>query len=231
MLVKAILFDCDGTLVDSEYAHYLSWKKALEHVGGDFSLEEYYPYVGKSADINASLLAKRVGKDCSHTILQTKSAHYKDLCIEKLPSIDATVDFLRLLGAEKQKLNIKLGVCSAAGKKEILSHLHHLGVLPLLDIVLSGQEDLKEYEDPEGVNKPKPYIYLEALKQLAVAAKECIVIEDSASGIASAISAGCFAIAVPNDYTRTQDLSGANLRIDSFLGMDISSFFRIVSGI
>ena len=81
------------------------------------------------------------------------------------------------------------------------------------------------------MNKPKPYIYLEALKQLEVEANECIVIEDSDSGVQAAISAGCFAIAVPNIYTRMQDLSKADLCIDSFAGMDLISFFQIVSGL
>jgi beta-phosphoglucomutase-like phosphatase (HAD superfamily) len=229
MQIKAVLFDCDGTLVDSEYAHYLSWKKALEHVGSNFSLEEYFSYVGKSADTNASLLAQKTGKDCSDIILQTKRAHYKELCKEKLPAISATVDFLRLLAGEKQTLGLKIGVCSAAGRKDLFSHLHDLKILHLLDIILSGQEDLAGYQDPEGVNKPKPYIYLEALKQLGICAQECIVIEDSSAGIEAATSAGCFTIAVPNDYTRHQDLSSADVCMDSFAGMDLVSFFKAVS--
>jgi HAD superfamily hydrolase (TIGR01509 family) len=231
MQVKAVLFDCDGTLVDSEYAHYLSWKKALESVGSEFSLEEYYFHVGKSADTNAHLLAQKKGKDCSDTILQAKKAHYKDLCSKKLSPISSTVDFLRRLAEEKQTLKIKIGVCSAAGKKDLLAHLWDLGILDLLDVVLSGQEDLVEYQDHEGVNKPKPYIYIEALKRLGISPDQCVVIEDSTTGIEAAVSAGCFAIAVPNAYTCMQDLSAAHWRLESFEKMDLPSFFSQVSAL
>ncbi|MES2345387.1 MAG: HAD-IA family hydrolase [Chlamydiota bacterium] len=226
--VKAVLFDCDGTLVDSEYAHYLAWEAALMEVGGDLSHDEYYQYVGNSIQKNAQLLAERIGKDCKEQIIEMKEKFYRERCQEGLPVFEETVNFLKVLASEKERLGIKIGVCSGAKKEELLFHLKKLGIEDLLDIILSGHEDLKGYSDEEGVNKPKPYIYLEAAKQLSISPNECVVIEDSAPGVIAAVTAGCFTVAIPNKYTCHQDLSRAHLRIES-LNIDSASFLTMIN--
>ena len=120
------------------------------------------------------------------------------------------------------------GVCSAAKKGEILAHLASLQIDHLLDIVLSGQEDLVGYFDPDGVNKPKPYIYLHAMKQLGVEPADTVVIEDSAPGVAAGVAAGCFTIAIPNDYTRNHEFSDADLQLESLKDIDVSGFLQTV---
>lgn len=227
--VKAVLFDCDGTLVDSEHAHYLSWKQALLNLGSDLTLEEYYPYVGKPAEINARLLAEKIDKDCPELILKMKKDYYQEFRKEGLPPISSTVDFLKCLAEKKESLGIKIGLCSAAGKEEIASNLRHLQIAHLFDIILSGQEDLDLYSDPEGVNKPKPYIYLHAMKMLGVTSDYTVVIEDSLPGVTAARAAGCFTIAIPNEYTRGQDFCHANLRLESLKNIDIQSFLGMIN--
>src|SRR5690242_13197670 len=93
--VKAVLFDCDGTLVDSEYVHYLSWKQTLLDLGSDLTLDEYGHYAGKNGLMIAKLLAEKIGKNCPDLILKMKRDHYKELHKEGLPPISSTVDFLK----------------------------------------------------------------------------------------------------------------------------------------
>lgn len=215
--IKAIIFDCDGTLVDSEYAHYLAWQHALQQEGGDLTLEEYYNYVGKSVETNAKLLAERIGSIHVERIMENKRKFYHALQNEGLPAIEHVVDFVHRLAKDKQKYGFKLGVASAAKKNEILINLRNLKIDKFFDIVISGYDDLSHYSDPEGVNKPKPYIYLHVAKELGFLPHECVVIEDSLSGVTSGVNAGCITIAVPNDYTRHQDLSTANVKLNSFV--------------
>ncbi len=226
--VKAVLFDCDGTLVDSEYSHYLSWKHALLELDADLLLDEYFHYVGKSADVNAKLLAEKIGRDVPDQILKMKREFYEVLCKEGLPPIASTVGFLKQLGLRKESLGVKIGVCSAARKGEILEHLRSLEIEHLIDIVLSGEDDLEEYVDVEGVNKPKPYIYLHAMKGVGVLPENTIVIEDSLPGVIAGITAGCFTIAIPSDYTVQQDLSRADMMIKSFAGISVDDFFKMI---
>ena len=174
------------------------------------------------------MLAKKIGQDYLDLIFKMKRDYYEGLCKAGLPPISSTVNFLKYLAEQKESLGIKIGVCSAARKIEILANLKHLQIEHLLDIVLSGQEDLLEYSDPEGVNKPKPYIYTHAMKRLGSSPESTVVIEDSAPGIAASVSAGCFTIAVPNDYTRQHDLSHAHMQLQSFADLSIDDFFKIV---
>lgn len=112
-------------------------------------------------------------------------------------------------------------------------NLRNLEIEKYFDLVLSGHDDLDEYKhkDPEGVNKPKPYIYLHAAKLLGVKPYECVVIEDSQSGVVAAENAGCIAVAVPNSFTKNQDLSHAHLKIESFANISVSDFFHMVQKI
>lgn len=226
--VKAILFDCDGTLVDSEYAHYLGWKQALNDLGRDLLLEDYYQYVGKSLKTNAHLIAERLGIRAD-ALLRLKEAHYHNLYRTGVPPISETVRFLHSLATHKESLGLKLGVCSAAKREEVLFHIKCLEIEPLLDVILSGQDDLGDYSDPEGVNKPKPYIYLHAMKLLEVLPAQTVVIEDSAIGALAGVSAGCFTIAVPNPYTQNHDFSHTHWQLDSFEQITISHFFQTIA--
>ncbi|MCI5052756.1 MAG: HAD family phosphatase [Simkaniaceae bacterium] len=216
MNIKAIIFDCDGILVDSEYAHYLAWQHALQQEGGDLTIEEYYCYVGKSVETNAKLLAEKIGSSHADRIMKNKRKLFHALQNEGLPAIEHVVNFVHRLAKDKQKYGFKLGVASAAKKNEILINLKNLEIDKFFDIVISGYDDLSHYSDPEGVNKPKPYIYLHVAKELGLLPYECVVIEDSLSGVTSGVNAGCITIAVPNDYTRHQDLSTGNVKLDSF---------------
>src|SRR5437868_7733815 len=75
--VKAIIFDCDGTLVDSEYAHHETWQAALSPYGYALSLEEYCSTcVGKSVATIASNFAEKLGQDCAADLIRAKREHY-----------------------------------------------------------------------------------------------------------------------------------------------------------
>ncbi len=227
--IKAIIFDCDGTLIDSEEAHLAAWRCVLKNRGYDLTPQEYSLYPGRSALHLAEMVGQKVGQQESHQrIIDEKRAHYRRFHEEGLPPIEATVAFAKQLACEKNRRGLKLAVASAAAKSEILINLRHLGIEELFDLILSGEEDLSDYFDPEGVNKPKPYIYQHAAKLLGVSTSECVVIEDSMTGIASGNAAGCFTIAIPNRFTKGQDLSAAALQMATLEGLNIDQFFHLL---
>lgn len=225
--VKAFIFDCDGTLVESEEAHLLSWQKAAKEFGCSLPYEDYLIFVGKSDAAVAEFVSEKI--DVSPAKLyERKREIFFEYQNDGLPPISATIAFLHLLIASKDKLGLKLAVASAAGKREILRNLQSLKVDNAFDVVLSGQEDLDEYNDPEGVNKPKPYIYLHAAKLLGVNPSECIAIEDSHTGVAAGTSAGCFTIAIPNYHSQNHDFSAAHLIIDKLSDFSVEDLLKMV---
>ncbi len=227
--MKAIIFDCDGTLVDSEMAHYSAWSYALKKQGFTLSMEEYSHCVGQPIDKTSQKLAHKIGKDCAGELKRDKHAFYFSLMQKGVSPIKDTFAFLHQLVNEQKRFNYKFAIASGASREEIAIYLRHLKIAPIFEVVLSGKDDLSHYSDPEGVNKPKPYIYLEAAKRLGVAPAECIAVEDSYIGVMASVKAGCMTVAVPTSFSINHDFSAAHLIISSFNNYTVNQFLRDVS--
>lgn len=227
--IKAVIFDCDGVLVDTEYLKFLAWQEALASQNIKFSIEEYMPLIGNSSKNILNMIKQTKGLELSDQIIDLKNVKYKALQKQGVTAIQPMVDFVRYLSENKKRLGLKLGLASSAPKEEILINLRQIGLDHAFDLVISGSDDLKNYIDTEGKNKPKPYIYQHAMKTLRIFPAQCVVIEDSVTGVDSGISAGCFTVAVPNIYTSNQDFSRAHLQMESFAGITIDHFLRMIS--
>lgn len=228
--IQAIIFDCDGTLVDSEESHFRSWSQVFAKAGCALSKEYYIQEFSGLGDREVShQAAKLIGTVSAEQLLRDKYHFFSLFQKEGVAPIAATVAFLHLLQSEKSRHGLKLAVASGARRREILLFLRVLQVERFFDVVLSGCEDLSDYFDPEGTNKPKPYIYLKTAHLLQVPPENCIAIEDSRVGVASAVKAGCFTVAIPNSYTRDQDLSQAHYQLDSLEGLSVEQFLSRIS--
>lgn len=214
-MFQAIIFDCDGTLVDSEYTHYLAWKEAALMYGFVINKEQWPLFTGKCDELIADNFIKENKAIDKQALLAAKFHCFEKLQAQGMLPIVPTIQFVNQLAREKEKLGLKLGVASAARKVEIMSYLQNLKIRPFFDVVISGYDDLHEYDDPEGKNKPKPYVYLQAAKLLQVHPINCLAIEDSYTGVMSAVNAGCQVIAIPNQFTMNHDFSQANFVVES----------------
>lgn len=225
--IEAVIFDCDGVLVDTEYLKFLAWQEALATKNIPFTIEEYMPMIGHSSKNILLMLKKLKGIEISSEVIELKNAKYPLLQQQGVPPIKEMVAFAKHLSEERQNLGIKLGLASTAPKKEILQNLKQIGLENSFDLIISGSDDLGNYIDHEGKNKPKPYIYIEAAKRLNVNPSKCLVFEDSAAGIEAAATAGMIAIAVPNQFTLQQDFSKAAKIIYSYNELPVQEFFLI----
>lgn len=235
--IKAIIFDCDGTLIDNGIGYFLDWQYALKRQGYELKSDDFWTFMNKNKlvgapgadDLIVKYCCELLGRDCSKQILEDKTAFSTILHkTYDFPPIAPTVNFLHALGKEKKRLGLKIGLASAGSKERILRVLKRLNVEQYFDVIVSA-DDLEEYSDPEGVTKPKPYTYLQAAKLLGLVPEQCVAIEDSRTGILSAVSAGCITVAIPNAYTIHQDLSQANLKINSFVGITPADFLHIIA--
>lgn len=224
--MKAIIFDCDGTLVDSEMTHYTAWTYALKKQGYDLTIEEYYSCVGIPIDKTSYFLAQKIGKSCAEELKKDKHAFFSSQIQKEVAPVKDTLAFLHSLVDAQQRWKYKLAIASGASREEILIYLRHLKIEHMFDLVLSGKDDLTHYEDPEGINKPKPYIYLEAAKQLGVSPSDCIAIEDSHPGVMASARAGCITVAIPTSFSLNHDFSAAHLVIPSLRHYTVDQFLR-----
>jgi beta-phosphoglucomutase len=228
--IKAIIFDCDGTLIDSEQFHFLAWQTVFQQEGQTLTKEFYVNHFCGVGDVAIlQIAAESLKSSSAKELLARKHQFFHEYQKAGISPIVSTVEFATNLFQQKEKRGLKLAVASGAKKKEIIQHLKMLNIEHYFEVILSGHDDLSEYQDPEGTNKPKPYVYLKAANLLGVAPHECIAIEDSKTGLASAVDAGCLAIAIPNEYTREHDLSRAHITIESFADLSVDDFFNKIA--
>lgn len=236
--VKAIIFDCDGTLIDNGNGYFLDWQYALQRQGYELIANDFWSFMDENQLVGASgadkiianYFCKLLGRDCKEEILKDMYAFSAHLhANHDFPIIESTVNFLHLLAKEKDKLGFKLGLASGGRKNHIMRILKRLQIDTYFDVIVSGADDLTDYSDPEGTNKPKPYVYLHAVKLLGLSPEQCVAIEDSYAGISSAVNAGCIAIAIPTFYTKNQDFSNADLMLVSLEGISPANLLEKIS--
>lgn len=237
--IKAIIFDCDGTLIDNGIGYFLDWQYALQCQGYELNADEFWDFMNKNKLVGApgadeiivKYCCELIGRDCAEEILRDKKAFSAQLHqTYEFPAIEPTVNFLYALGKTKEDLGLKIGLASANKKENILRVLKRLNVDQYFDVIVSA-DSLIEYNDPEGVNKPKPYVYLKAAKLLCLYPEQCVAIEDSHTGVSSAVSAGCITVVIPNSYTAQQDLSHAHLKLISFVDITPTDFLQIIDNL
>lgn len=224
--IEAVIFDCDGVLVDTEYLKFLAWQEALAAENIAFTIEEYMPLVGHSSKNILLMLEKLKKMEISEEIIEVKNARYRVLQKQGVPPIEEMIAFAKYFAKEKKNLGIQLGLASSASTEEILQNLEQIGLEDAFDLIISGSDDLDSYVDHEGKNKPKPYIYMEAAKRLKVSPFKCLVFEDTTAGIEAATGAGMIAIAVPNQFTVGQDFSKATKVIQTYQDLPLKQIFK-----
>lgn len=219
--MKAVIFDCDGVLVDTEYLKFLGWQKALASLNIELTIEEYKAVAGHSSKKIIELLQDMKNLAIPEDAICLRREEYRKLQEQGVTPIKEMVEFVHYLSQNKDDWGIKLGLASSASTNEILFNLKQIGLDRVFDLIISGTDDLNDYKDSEGKNKPKPYIYLEASKRLNVPPESCLVFEDTEAGVEAAIKAGMVTIAVPNRMTKEQNFCKANKIINSILELPI----------
>jgi beta-phosphoglucomutase len=220
-VLKAVIFDFDGVISDSEPCHFAAYNKVLADFGIQIKKEEYYAeYLGFTdyeafEDIQKRYKTDFKGLSIEHLVEQ-KAEVFKELIGQGGHLIDGVVELV----AELKKSNIKIAINSGATAADIKVMLAGSVIENSFDVIVSADDVSKGKPDPEG--------YLLALKKLnavsdfPISARQCVVIEDSHWGIVSAKKAAMHVIAVTNSYAADQ-LKDAEMIIDSVRQLKIDT--------
>lgn len=179
--IKAIIFDHDGTLVDSEPMHLQAWGAVLEALGHHLTLTEYQQNLsGKPTLVTAQWLQKRFDLDIPHAdLFQRKREILRAMLNNRaFPLMPGAINLLQQL----QSAGVPLAVASGAIGDEVHHSLHYHALKPFFTGVATGSDVDR--------NKPFPDVYQLAAERLGVPAHQCCAVEDSDSGQQSALSAG-----------------------------------------
>ena len=179
-MLKAVIFDMDGVLVDSESRHYPVIQGLMEEYGFHYTIEHLQRYCGvPEKEIWPQLLAE-AGLDADADELQRKhwERYRLDIDTNGLPAFPGTAQFLQAL----KNRGYRLAVASASLLTVVEEYLWRLGYRQYFDCVVSCQACAH--------GKPEPDVFLLAAKQLGADPADCIVVEDSANGMIAARRAG-----------------------------------------
>jgi beta-phosphoglucomutase len=211
-MIKAIIFDMDGVLVDSEPFHIEIEKRQFSQNQISVSDEEHHQYMGVASDVMWREIAERHSLNIQAEELteQNKSESIRYFTeLKEIPVMPGLVDLLEKL---TQK-NFPIAVASSSFPEIIQLMLEKTGLLKYFQVVVSSQE--------AGKSKPEPDVFLLAAKKLGIKPEDCLVIEDSANGIKAAHSAQMRCIAFQGPGANPQSQKGADAVVKSFeqLGM------------
>jgi HAD superfamily hydrolase (TIGR01509 family) len=217
-MIKSVIFDFDGIIANTEPVHLSAFRLTLGEWGIPLTEEEYYANYLAYDD---KTFFRRVleDRDYKHDdaliaeMMERKSRHYDDSIkghIEILPGVE---DFIRSIRGR-----YRLAIGSGALRDEIVHILKFAGLRESFEIIVSADDIVN--------CKPSPDVYIEVLKRLntlgqgaeTISAPECLVIEDSVSGITAALSAGMKCLAITNSYP-AEELSHAHVIIKSLKGL------------
>jgi HAD superfamily hydrolase (TIGR01509 family) len=197
-VLRAILFDFDGVIVDSEDLHYEAFRRVFEEQGVELNRETYFQTCLGFNDVECIRwgLQGTGGIDKAgvlQELARRKSAYYDELLGSRMRFFPGVCDFIRRAAAR-----YPLGIASMALRREIDFALQRADLSDLFCVIVSGEEVEKTKPDPEAYQKTlrRMNAHLSLGPDRSIQASECLVIEDSAAGIESAKRAGMIVIGV-----------------------------------
>lgn len=206
-MLKAVLFDMDGVIVDTEPLHHKAYQQMFSKVGIEVSSSMYEGFTGQSTyDICKQLCSHFELKQNPQELVQLKRDFFTKLFFED--------DDLQLINGVEQLIKnyfdngLTLILASSASMFTINNVMKRFNLDPYFSEKLSGA-DLK-------ASKPHPEIFINAAKAARVLQNDCFVIEDSTNGIKAAKGAGIFCVAYKNEHSKNQDYTLADMVISDY---------------
>ncbi|WP_406684041.1 HAD family phosphatase [Seonamhaeicola sp. MEBiC1930] len=206
-MLKAVIFDMDGVIIDSEPLHNKAYHDMFDEVGIDVSKELYESFTGQSTINICKRLCEHFNLDESpETLVALKRKHYKQFfeTNSDLSLINGVLELIQ--NYHRNGLTLVLG--SSAAMTSINQIFDRFELNQYFKAKLSGA-DLKE-------SKPHPEIFIKAAEASGFKPEECIVIEDSTNGILAANGAGIYCVGFDSFHSKNQDYSKANKVITNF---------------
>ena len=167
-MIQAIIFDIDGTLVDSVDLHALAWHEAFRHFGHSVTFEQARSQIGKGGDqLMPALLSKEEISDHGKELEEWRAQLFKSTYLECVRPFSAVVELLQCV----RDIGLKVAVASSAKEDEVDIYLDMAGVSKLVDVVASAADVDK--------SKPAPDIFESVLAKLRLSGAEALAVGDT----------------------------------------------------
>lgn len=200
-MIKCIIFDMDGVLINTEPLHFQIWKQVFAEHGLEIQHEKYKGCIGSTNDFLLNLIYQNYGVDFRNTpgikerFCEIKDEYIRNGNIPGIPGVPAVISALRQKG-------YKMAVASSSMQMYIDACTRIIGVNQYFDLLFSAES----VPNP----KPAPDVFLAVAEKIGMKPEECLVVEDSRNGSLAAKAAGMFCMGFANPDSGDQDLSAAD---------------------
>jgi HAD superfamily hydrolase (TIGR01509 family) len=212
-MIRAIIFDFDGLILDTESPVYHSWRELYQSFGASLSFEEWGSIIGTSSLEHFDpfdKLEEQLGRSLDRASLDAERYRRELEMLAEEALLPGVQEYL----VQARGLGLRLGVASSSSREWVVGHLKDRDLLGYFDVVHTA-DDVER-------TKPDPALFLLTLESLGVEAGEAFVLEDSPNGVTAAQRAGVFCVAVPNALTRLLSLDHADLRLESLTDLPLA---------
>jgi HAD superfamily hydrolase (TIGR01509 family) len=200
-MLKALIFDFDGLILDTETPEVFVWESIYREHGFELPVYEWEKTIGGygistfDAANHLSLLSQ--GR-LDAVSMRSRYRREADQLIHASPVMPGVLEMIH----QAREVGMKIAIGSSSPHSWVDTHAKRLGIFNLFNHIIC-QDDV-----PPGRTKPNPDIYLKVLERLRVQASEAVVFEDSLNGVEAARRAGIFVVAVPNPLTAKMGVRG-----------------------
>ncbi len=218
MPIKALIFDFDGLILETETPIFISWQELYHSYGCEIPMDTWAEIIG-AADYEFDPwgeLERQLGKPIDRQAVAPGRRQRELALILSQPVLPGVLDYLKTA----RRLGLSCAVASSSTRDWVEGHLKRLGLYEDFALVKTS-EDVAH-------TKPAPDLFVAALAGLQIEPQEAIVFEDSPNGILAAKRAGIFCVAVPNGLTSGLPLDPADLRLNSLVDLPLEDLLKTV---
>lgn len=211
---KAIIFDMDGTLIESTEADYLAWERVFNDYGKQLTFKDYEPLLGiRSANVIRDQLGKTDVADVTRILKEKFDYFVEVITANPIKPVLAAEIFLKSVANHP----IKIALATSSRKEKMQLVLKQLDFLKYFDTIVTGEEVQN--------SKPAPDIFLKAAERLGLQPEDCVVVEDGPIGVAAAKSAGMKCVAITATHP-SHKLQEADVVIETYENADVKEIFH-----
>ena len=218
MTLRAVLFDMDGVIADTEPLHAEAYLRTFRQYGISTDAASYRDAVTLGTLRAIDFFYALGGTAPKPEVLVLKDRHYQKICSASLTPRPGVVELLRDLQCHQ----VQMAIATGSRREVTLSALRMMGIDQYFSTVIGVEDTVKM--------KPDPEIYLSALKATGASACEAVVIEDTPKGVLAASRAGVPAVAAPTALTAREDFSLASMVVDSMERLSHATLSALVKG-
>lgn len=216
-MIRAIVFDFDGLILDTELPEFQSWQDIYQAHGCTLPFAVWAMCIGTTDAFDPyTYLEEQLGRVVDREVVRRQQRQRCDALIAAQAVLPGVHDYI----ADARRLGIQLGVASSSSRAWVSNHLTRLDLHQHF-FCIKCRDDVPR-------TKPDPALYQAALAALGVRPEEAIALEDSPNGILAAKRAGLFCVAVPNALTCQLPLHQADLQIPSLVALPLPKLLRSI---